>query len=58
MNVAASTLAHFGYSGLAVFAENGPTLAIVDRDRQGEALGGAYACQMYFLTNCEAIDED
>lgn len=42
MNVVASTSAHFGHSGLALFAENGPTLAIGARDREGEALGRAY----------------
>lgn len=34
MNVVASTSAQFGHSGLAVFAENGPALAIAGRNQE------------------------
>lgn len=40
MNVVASASARRRHFGLAVFAGNGPTLAIVDGDREGKALGG------------------
>lgn len=42
MNVVASASAHFWYSGLALFAGNGSTLAIVDGGREGKALGRGY----------------
>ncbi len=42
MNVVASASARRRHSGLAVFAGNGLTLAIVDGDREGKALGRGY----------------
>lgn len=42
MNVVASASARRRHSGLAVFAGNGPTLAIVDGGREGKALGRGY----------------
>lgn len=41
MNVGAPTSARFWHSGVAAFSENGPTLAFVGGDREGEALGRA-----------------
>lgn len=58
MNVAASASAHFGHSAFAVFAGNGPTLAMLVVTGKVGLLAVRTACQMYFLTNCEAIDED
>lgn len=55
MNVVASTSAYFGHSGSAVRAENGPTLAISGRDREGGALGRAYGRPDVF--SAQARDE-
>lgn len=57
MNVVASTSAHFGHSRLAVFAGNGPRLAIVGRGREGGALGPTYGMPDLFSDHCETIDE-
>lgn len=48
MNVAALASARPRHSGLAVFARKRPTLAIVDRDREGGALGRAYGMSDVF----------
>lgn len=49
MKVAASASARPRHSGLAVFAGNGPTLAIVGRGREGGVLGRAYGMSDEFF---------
>lgn len=57
MNVVASTSAHFGHSRLAVSPEMARHWPSLDMAGKGRLLALRTACEMYFLTNCETIDE-